>query len=121
MMNRIAILKIVFALLGVWMIYIVVSTCLESNLFKEWSYLGSIPWMRATLWDFYANIAVLWAWVVYRESSWTVRIVWLVLFVGLGSIAVISYVLLRLFALNPGDGLDRVLLRKSVPASPEVA
>jgi hypothetical protein len=112
-MNRIAALKILFALLCAYMIYIVISTSVESNLFKEWSFLGSIPWMRATLWDFYANIAVLWAWIVYKESSWAIRILWLILFVGLGSIAVTCYVLLQLFALKPGEGLDRVLLKRT--------
>ena len=54
-MKMIPILKIVFSLLLVWMCYKVIGTSLESNLFKEWDFLGNIPWMRATLWDFYAN------------------------------------------------------------------
>lgn len=36
-------LKVLFAALCAYMIYIVISTSVESNLFKEWSYLGSIP------------------------------------------------------------------------------
>jgi len=94
-----------------WVVYVVISTSLESNLFKEWDFLASIPWMRATLWDFYALILVLLLWVYYKESSIVLKGVWTVLFVGLGSIAVTAYVLLQLFRLKKGEGLDRVLLR----------
>lgn len=104
-------LKILFSLLCVYMIYVVVSTSIESNLFNEWSYLGSIPWMTATLKDFYVNIIVLFAWVAYKERSHALKAVWLVLFVCLGSIAVTFYVLLQLFKLKPGEGIDKVLLR----------
>jgi len=41
------------------MCYQVISTSLSSILFKEWHFLGSIPWMRATLWDFYANVTLI--------------------------------------------------------------
>lgn len=94
-----------------WVVYVVISTSLESNLFKEWDFLASIPWMRATLWDFYALILVLLLWVYYRESSIVLKGVWTVLFVGLGSIAVTAYVLLQLFRLKKGEGLEKVLLR----------
>jgi hypothetical protein len=94
------------------MVYMVVSTSLESNLIKEWSFLGSIPWMRATLFDFYANIIVLYAWVVYKEVGWFSRVLWLLLFVGLGSITVTLYVVIQLIKLKPGEGIEHVLLRR---------
>jgi hypothetical protein len=102
---------LVFGAIGLGMIYVVISTSLESNLFKEWSYLGSIPWMRATLLDFYANTAVLYAWIFYKEDGWLSRSTWLLLVVGLGSIAVISYLLLQLARLKPGEEIHRILLR----------
>jgi hypothetical protein len=106
-------LKILFSALSLFMVYIVVSTSLESNLIKEWSFLGSIPWMRATLFDFYTNIIVLYAWVVYKEVRWLSRIVWLILFVGLGSITVTLYVVIQLMKLKPGEGIEHVLLRRA--------
>jgi hypothetical protein len=105
-------LKILFSALSLFMVYNVVSTSLESNLIKEWSFLGSIPWMRATLFDFYTNIIVLYAWVVYKEISWYSRIIWLLLFVGLGSITVTLYVVIQLMKLKPGEGIEYVLLRR---------
>ncbi len=105
-------LKILFGTMCVYMIYVVISTSMESNLIKEWSFLGSIPWMTATLKDFYANTIVLFAWVAYKESGLARKAMWLVLFVCLGSIAVTFYVLLQLFRLKPGEGIENVLLRK---------
>jgi len=105
-------LKILFSALSLFMVYMVVSTSLESNLIKEWSFLGSIPWMRATLFDFYANIIVLYAWVVYKEVGWFSRVLWLLLFVGLGSITVTLYVVIQLIKLKPGEGIEHVLLRR---------
>ena len=94
-----------------WIIYTVVSTSIESNLFTEWDYLAGIPWMRATLWDFYALILVLLLWVYYKESSVVLKGIWTVLFVSLGSIAVTGYVLIQLFKLKPGQGLEKVLAK----------
>ena len=105
-------LKTFLFLVWLWMIYVVVSTSLESSLFAEWDYLGSIPWMRATLWDFYANILVIYLFVLYRERSWLTKALWLVLFFCLGSIGSIGYVLIELSRLKNGEGLDQLLKRK---------
>jgi len=105
MNNIVTALKILFSLLFVWTSYTVISTSIESNLFKEWSFLGAIPWMRATLWDFYANVTVIFLWVCYKENSIPLRLLWLILLVTLGSIASCAYVLIQLFRLKPGQGL----------------
>lgn len=102
---------ILFSIVCAWIIYVVIDTSLQSNLFKEWDYLAGIPWMRATLWDFYANILVLLVWVYYKEKHIAVKGLWTILFVCLGSIAVTGYVILQLMKLKKGDGLDKVLLR----------
>lgn len=107
-------LKILFTLLFIWMCYTVISTSLESNLFKQWSFLGGIPWMRATLWDFYANVTVIFLWVAYKENSIAARIIWLILLVALGSIASCAYVLLQLYRLKPGEGLPEFFGRRNV-------
>lgn len=106
-------LKIFLALVWLFMVYMVVSTSLESSLFKEWDYLGSIPWMRATLWDFYANVLVIYLWVLYRERSIGIKILWAVLFFTLGSIGTIGYVLIQLFSLGESEEIDVILKPKS--------
>ena len=104
----ISFLKILFSALFVWMCYVVVTTSMESSLFKEWDNLGSIPWMRATLWDFYTNVLVIYIWLCYKEKNIVWKLVWLVLLVTLGSIASCAYVLIQLFRLQPQDGLKEL-------------
>jgi len=109
----ITLLKIIFCSLFVWMCYTVITTSLQSNLFKEWGFLGSIPWMRATLWDFYANVAVIFLWVWYKEKSYLLKIMWLTLLVFLGSITSCAYVLIQLFTLKKGEGLKELFSKQN--------
>ncbi len=106
-------LKILFSALLIWMCYIVISTSLESNLFKQWDFLGSIPWMKATLWDFYTNVIVIFLWVCYKEKSIVLKIVWLVLLVALGSIASCAFVLVQLLRLKQGEGLKELFTKQN--------
>jgi len=105
-------LKIVFLALFVFMCYKVISTSLKSNLFEQWDFLGSIPWMRATLWDFYANIFIITLWMFYKEKNIFIKIVWTILFVCLGSIATLAYVLVHLFKLKDGEGVETLLAKR---------
>lgn len=95
------------------MCYIVISTSLQSNLFKDWNFLGAIPWMRATLWDFYANVLVIYVWICYKEKGIGRKIVWLILLVTLGSIASCTYVLIQLFRLKKGAGLETLFSKQN--------
>jgi len=106
-------LILIFTAVFIWVTYVVIDTSFQSNLFKEWNYLKTIPWMQATLWDFYANIFVLLIWVYYKESSIAVKGLWTVLFITLGSIAVTGYVLIQLFKLKPGEGLEKVFQKNA--------
>ncbi|SER51746.1 DUF1475 family protein [Pedobacter rhizosphaerae] len=105
-------LKIVFSALFVFMCYKVISTCLESNLFEQWDFLGSIPWMRATLWDFYANILIITLWMFFKEKNIILKIVWTILFVCLGSIGTIGYILVKLFKLKADESVKDLLVKR---------
>lgn len=69
------------------------------------------PWMTATLIDFYINVACLSVWVGYKESSWVGAVLWITLFICLGSVVTCAYVVRQLFQLSPYDPLHLVLLR----------
>jgi hypothetical protein len=107
-------LKVFLTTIWIGIIYIVVATSLESSLFKEWDFLASIPWMRATLWDFYANILVIYLWVIWRERNFAIRMLWAVLFFSLGSIASIGYVLIQLYPLKNLDDARALLQPKPI-------
>ena len=106
-------LKVFLSAVWVFMVYMVVSTSLESSLFKEWDFIGYIPWMRAKLWDFYANVLVIYLWVLYRERSIFLKVLWAILFFTLCSIGTIGCVLIQLFALKRGEGVQEVLKPKT--------
>jgi hypothetical protein len=105
-------LKYVMAGLGLFMLYTTVVTSLESNLVAEWSTLAAIPWMRATLIDFYINIAVIFLWVVYKERTLGARLIWLVLLLTTGSMAATAYVVIQLHRLKPGESWELALMRR---------
>lgn len=108
-----SLLILVFFLLFGWMSYIVISTSLESNLFTEWNSLASIPWMRATLWDFYANVLVIYLWICYKETSWGLKLVWLIVLVVLGSIGTCIYLLFQLIRMKDGEGVAELLTKRN--------
>lgn len=106
-------LKILFSVLLLLMCYEVISTSLQSNLFTEWNFLGSIPWMRATLCDFYTNVLFIFIWVVYKERSVWKSIMWLILLCCLGSIATCIYILIQLFRLREGESLKEFFSKQN--------
>jgi len=105
-------LKVLFSAVFVFMTYSVITTSMQSNLFKEWHYLAGIPWMKATIYDFYCNALPIMIWVAYKETNWFSKILWIILLAGLGSIATAGYILLQLFKLKDGEGVKELLLKK---------
>lgn len=63
-------------------------------------------WMAATLLDFYINVAAIGAWVFYKESSWIMAVIWIVLLVCFGSITTCGYIVLQFFKLSPEESLE---------------
>ena len=102
----------VFGVLFLYMIYTVVSTSIESNLFDEWNFLASIPWMQATLIDFYVNVVVIFTWMAFKENSWIARILWLFGFIFLGAIITTLYALVQLFKLDGNEPVSNAFLLK---------
>ncbi|MEP6735844.1 MAG: DUF1475 family protein [Chryseolinea sp.] len=106
-------LKILLSCVLIFMIWEIIDTSMESNLFAEWHTLGKIPWMQATLYDFYANILCLYLWMFYKEQSVLKKILWLIFLVTMGSVATCVYILKELFALNEDEDLKTLLIRQN--------
>lgn len=109
--NTVLFTKIFFLALSLGMIALVVITSLQSNMFQLPEAVVNEPWFRTTLVDFYFNIAIFAAWVIYREANAMRSILWIIAFVVLGSIATCFYVFLRLSQWRAGDSFGKVLLR----------
>jgi Protein of unknown function (DUF1475) len=106
-------LKILFTGILIYMISMTTWVGLHKSILlspDEFSWAHS-PWAVATLFDAYLGFITFYAWVFYKETRWLVRIVWFIAIMGLGNIAMSSYVLIQLFKLRPEQPASAVLLR----------
>lgn len=107
------ILKITLIAILLFMIWEIVDTSMESSLFKEWSALGDIPWMEATLFDFYANVFCIYLWIFYKEKNIALKIFWLAFLITLGSVATCIYLLRELFRLKDNESFNVLFVRQN--------
>ena len=104
-------LKLLFFLVLAGMLAVTTVASLERGVFEAGAELWDDPWFRATLADAYFGFLAVYVWIAYRERGWARRILWFVLLVGLGNIAIAVYVLIRLYRLPPEAGVAELLLR----------
>ena len=97
------------------MLYVTISASLHQDLISATRQLWPDPWFRATLADAYCGFIFFYLWLYYRERGVAPRVVWLVLIMTFGNIAMAAYVLLQLRTLRPGDGIEHLLARKGSP------
>ena len=64
------------------------------------------PWAIATLFDAYCGFITFFVWVAFGERGIGMKIVWLVLILLLGNIAMSFYVLLQLVHMKPGEPIS---------------
>jgi hypothetical protein len=102
-----AFLIALFAVIFVVMIAVTLWAAGNSNLLDPAvrAAYNAQPWAIATLFDAYCGFITFFVWVCFRERGAGVKILWLVLILLLGNIAMSLYVLLQLFRLKPGDSL----------------
>lgn len=105
-------LKILFLLMSLGMVVLVVITSVKSDMFHLSPLVLREPWFTTTLTDFYNNITIISAWVVYKEAHWLRSTLWIIAFICLGSIATAFYVFLQLAGLKENEGIEQVLLRR---------
>jgi len=106
-------LKILFAGILIYMVCMTTWVSLHKSILlspDEFSWAHS-PWAVATLFDAYFGFITFYAWVFYKETGGAARLVWFVLIMGLGNIAMSSYVLIQLVRLRPEQPASDILLR----------
>ena len=107
-------LKLLMAGMSFGMIILVILTSIKSDMFHLSPIVLNEPWFQTTLVDFYFNITIISAWMIYKEANVLRSILWVLAFVCLGSIATSFYVFLQLVTLKQGQGIQEVLLRRKV-------
>ena len=109
-------LILLFGFIFVFMVTMTIRTQLQVSLwdFPHWQpQYASNPWAMATLWDAYFGFITFFVWVCYKEASMAMRVLWFVLIMTLGNIAISAYVLMQLFRLKPQDPIANVITRRA--------
>ena len=106
-------LKLLFAFIFLWMVVATVRTSMQVSLWDSWRGFSANPWAVATLYDAFAGFITFFIWVVYKERSWGGRILWFILIMCLGNIAMSAYVLRELFRLPASEKVESILWRRA--------
>jgi hypothetical protein len=83
------------------------------SLWEAWPGYAANPWAVATLWDAYFGFLTFYVWVVYKERKIWARILWFLLIMGLGNIAMSLYVLIQLMRLRTDEPAETILWRRA--------
>ena len=83
---------------------------LQQDVVSALQQLWPDPWFRVTLLDAYLSFLLFWLWVSWRERSASRSVLWLLLIMGLGSVAMAGYLVLHLRRWNPDQGIAGLLL-----------
>lgn len=108
-------LKILFSAILLWMVCMTAWVQAHKSILlspTEFSWAGS-PWAVATLFDAYFGFITFFVWVCYKELSSARKVIWFVLIMGLGNIAMSAYVLIQLFKLRPEEPAWAALTKRA--------
>jgi Protein of unknown function (DUF1475) len=110
-----AFLIALFAVIFVVMIAVTLWAAGNSNLLDPAvrAAYNAQPWAIATLFDAYCGFITFFVWVCFRERETALKIIWLVLILLLGNIAMSLYVLLQLRRLKPGEPLTALFTTRA--------
>ncbi len=106
-------LKVLFGAIFLWMTVMTIRTSLAVSLVAAWPSYAANPWAIATLYDAYFGFLTFYIWVAYKESGTASRVLWFVLIMGLGNIAISSYMLIQLSRLRRDEPVENVLWRRT--------
>ena len=105
-------LRVLFLAILLAMSAVTIEASLDRGVFQAGSELWPDPWFRATLADAYFGFITVYAWVAYKERTWSARLLWFVAFMALGNFAMASYVLIQLARAGRERSAEALLLRR---------
>jgi hypothetical protein len=106
-------LKLLFGFIFIFMVVMTVRTSLQVSLWSAMPAFAASPWSMATLYDAYFGFLTFFCWLAWRERSLALKVVWFVLIMALGNIAMSAYVLLQLFSLKNEQGVGALFQQKA--------
>jgi len=106
-------LKLLFGFIFVFMVVMTVRTSMQVSLWSAMPAFAASPWSMATLYDAYFGFITFFCWLAWREHSLGVKIVWFVLIMAGGNIAMSLYVLIQLFQLKAEENVSGLFRQKA--------
>jgi hypothetical protein len=106
-------LKLLFGFIFAFMVVMTVRTSMQVSLWSALPAFAASPWSMATLYDAYFGFLTFFCWLAWREKSLAVKIVWFVLIMLGGNIAMSLYVLIQLFQLKMEEGVSALFRQKA--------
>lgn len=105
-------LKVFFVFVLAVMTWGTMRASLDRGIVTALQELGPDTWFQVTLLDTYFAFLTFSIWVLYKETCWMRRLLWLGGILLLGNFAIAAYMLLQLFRLPAGEPLENLLLRR---------
>lgn len=104
-------LAVLFSGILIAMLAVTTYASLDRGILNVGPELTADPWFHATLADAYFGFITFYVWVAYKERGVARKLIWFVLIMALGNIAMSLYVLMQLLKWDRTRGLESVLLR----------
>lgn len=99
-----------FSFVLIAMLAVTTWASLQENIIVGGAKLFNQPWGVATLFDTYFAFLTFFIWVLYKEKSNVMKLIWLILILTLGNIAMAFYVLIQIYK-SPNNEFEGILLR----------
>lgn len=106
------VLKLLFGFIFIFMVVMTIRTSMQVSLWSAMPGFAASPWSMATLYDAYFGFVTFYCWLAWRERALSLKIVWFILIMTLGNIAMSAYVLIQLFALRQDEGISALFQKK---------
>jgi hypothetical protein len=106
-------LKLLFAFIFVFMVGMTIHTSLQQPIWQARGGFVNNPWAVATLYDAYFGFFTFFCWLAWRERALASKILWFILIMLLGNIAMSLYVLIQLFQLKSDEGVAALFQQKA--------
>ena len=105
-----------FSVILIAMIAVTTLASIERSMFDAGRELLPDRWFQATLCDAYFGFLTFFVWVAYKERAAWKRLLWFILIMCLGNIAMAIYMLIQLVKLPPHAPLSTLLLSTETSA-----
>ncbi len=86
---------------------------LESNVALGFARVAADRWGLATLFDAYFGFLWFWLWILWKEPRWASRLLWLVLLLALGNLAIAAFVGIQAWRWREEQGFGALLAERN--------